>query len=35
MSSTTVATLLKNAFIKALVPKLDEPVKIEKVENQK
>jgi hypothetical protein len=28
----TVATLLQNAFIKSLVPKVDEPVKIEKIE---
>jgi len=31
----TVATLLQNAFMKALVPKVDEPVKVETVENQK
>ena len=29
----TIATLLRNAFIKSLVPKVDAPVKIEKVEN--
>jgi len=27
----TIATLLRNAFIRALVPKLDQPVKVEKV----
>jgi hypothetical protein len=29
----TVATLLRNAFIKSLVPKVDDPVKLEKVES--
>ena len=29
----TIATLLRNAFIKSLVPKLDEPVKVENVDN--
>jgi hypothetical protein len=29
----TVATLLQNTFIKSLVPKVDEPVKVEKIEN--
>lgn len=28
----TIGTLLRNAFIKSLVPRMDEPVKIEKVE---
>jgi hypothetical protein len=31
----TVETLLRNAFFQALVPKLDQPVKVENVENQK
>ena len=31
----TIETLLRNAFIRALVPKLDEPVKVENAENQK
>jgi hypothetical protein len=30
----TVATLLRNAFIKSLVPKVDEPVKLENVESR-
>jgi hypothetical protein len=30
---STVATLLQNAFIHALVPKVDRPVKVEQVEN--
>lgn len=30
----TIATLLRNAFVKALVPKIDEPVKLDKVEKQ-
>lgn len=30
----TIATLLRNAFIKSLVPKLDQPVKLEQVANQ-
>jgi hypothetical protein len=31
----TIETLLRNAFIQALVPKLDQPVKVENVEKQK
>ena len=31
----TIGTLLRNAFIHALVPKLDQPVKVENVENKK
>jgi hypothetical protein len=31
----TVATLLRNAFIKSLVPSLDEPVTLEQVENKR
>jgi hypothetical protein len=30
---STVATLLQNAFVHALVPKVDQPVKVEQVEN--
>jgi len=29
----TIATLLRNAFIKSLVPKVDEPVRLETVQN--
>ncbi|MGH7952790.1 MAG: hypothetical protein ACREFE_12860, partial [Limisphaerales bacterium] len=31
----TVGTLLRNAFVRALVPKLDQPVKTQNVEKQK
>ena len=31
---TAIATLLRNAFVRALVPKLDEPVTVEKVEKK-
>lgn len=30
----TVATLLRNAFIRSLVPKIDEPVRIQQLDNQ-
>ena len=31
---TTVATLLRNAFVRALVPKLDSPIRVEEIRDK-